>query len=444
MTGTPSPAQQQALAQILQIMAANGLDVDDIREAGRIGKQDTSAIEASPRAALGQLVLRVFYYLGGTLVFAGLGIYITTVWHDLHSFSRVLLTLGAGFVAYLLGILFARDKHLEKAATPAYILAFLLQPVGISVLLKEYFHGDDTALGAMMIFGPLAVQQFLTFLSQKRASLLLFSLLYIYGFLGAATVHYSFDQGIAALACGTFLFFTSIGMQQKQAYRELTPLFFPLGSSLMLAGLYYHVGKTIYDPLVLATSMGFLLHAVLSKSKTLYVVSCLYIAAYFLGGPGSWFGGNRYHRHYDELTALFAGTSLVLAGHWLDRSSFISASPVWLFTGAGFALGGVYSMVRDTSGEPLFAGAATLAIYSALALRSRSMLAASIISLVSFLAYYAQRHFAKSVGWPLLLILFGFIILLAGFAFARLSARIKEQSLSKQEGEQGVQRIDRT
>ena len=64
-------------------------------------------------------------------------------------------------------------------------------------------------------------------------------------------------------------------------------------------------------------------------------------------------------------------------------------------------------------------------------MRSRAMLAASIISLISFITYYAKRHFAESVGWPLLLILFGFIILLAGFVFARLSARIREQSLQK-------------
>jgi hypothetical protein len=377
------------------------------------------------------MVLRVFYYLGGTLVFSGLGIYISTVWHDLQSFSRVLVTLGAGFVAYLLGILFARDKHLEKAATPAHILAFLLQPVGISVLLKEYFNGDDTALGAMIIFGPLAVQQLLTFLSLKRPSLLLFSLLYIYGFLGAATIHYSFDRGIAALACGLFLFFMSVDMHRKQAYRDLTPLFFMLGSSLILAGLYYHVGRTLYDPLVLAVSLGFLLHAVLSESRTLYVLSFLYIAAYFCGGLGGWFGGNAYRRHYDELTALFTGTSLLLAGHWLNQSRFISASPIWFFVGASFALGGVYSMVHDTPGEPLFAGAATLAIYAALALRSRAMLAASIISLITFITYYFKRHFSESVGWPLLLILFGFIILLAGFVFARLSARIREQSLQK-------------
>ena len=431
MTDASSAEKKQALAQVLQIMEAHGLGADDVRKALKHKKGETASAGPGRRATLGQMVMRVFYYLGGTLVFAGLGIYIHTVWHDLSSLPRVLITLGTGFVAYLLGILFARDKDLEKAATPAHILAFLLQPVGMFVLLREYFHGNDFALGAMVVFGPLAVQQALTFAALKRASLLLYSLLYFYGFIGAATVYYSFDRGIAALACGLFLFFVTVDMQRKRAYRDLTPFFFILSPALALAGLYYHVGRTIYDPLALSLCMGFLMHAVLSKSKTLFFMSLLYIAAYFCAGPGGGWATWSHYRRYHEIAAIFAGTSLVLAGQWLTRSPFISAFPVWLFVGTAYVLGGIYGLLYDTPGEPLFAGAATLAIYAALTLRSRAMLAASILILISFTVSYAERHFAHQVGWPLLLILFGGLLLLSGFVFARLSARIKENSVQK-------------
>ncbi len=86
-------------------------------------------------------------------------------------------------------------------------------------------------------------------------------------------------------------------------------------------------------------------------------------------------------------------------------------------------------MLYDTAGAPLFPGVATLAIYAALALRSRAMLAAAILGLLGFVVDYAQRHFAKSVSWPLLLIVFGFVVLLAGVVFARLSGRIREAAL---------------
>jgi amino acid transporter len=91
----------------------------------------------------------------------------------------------------------------------------------------------------------------------------------------------------------------------------------------------------------------------------------------------------------------------------------------------------LFRIVNDTAGAPLFAGVATLAIYSALMLRSRAMLAAAILGLLGFITAYAEQHFAHSVSWPLLLIVFGFILLLAGFAFARLSGMIREPSLQK-------------
>jgi len=427
-----SDSKTQAIAEILRIIEANNLDVDDIRRVVRAARKDEAPSEGGRRAALGSLVLRVFYYLGGTLVFAGLGIYIETVWSDLTSVQRVLVTLGPGFVAFLLGIIFARNRDLEKAATPAHIIAFVLQPVGVSVLLTEFFNGNDTALGAMIVFGPLAIQQFLTFLTLRRPSLLLFTLLYTYGFAGAATVYFGFDFGMSALACGLFLFFLSVDMQRKHAYRELTPLFFTMGSGLMLAGLSYHVGGTIFEPLALALCFGFLMHGVLSESKTLYAMSVLYIAGYFLDGLfGDWWGWSTYQRRHFELSAVFTGASLVMAGHWVSRSPFISASPVWQFVGTAFALGGAYRLLYDTAGAPLFAGVATLAIYAALILRSRAMLGAAILGLLGFTAAYAERHFANSISWPLLLILFGFVILLAGFAFARLSGRIKESTLQE-------------
>ncbi len=428
----PDSHKLQAIAEIRRLVEAHGLDAHDLRAlADAIGTPQSApvAVDHGRHAGLGAIVLRVFYYLGGTLVFAGLGIYIQTVWQDLTSLQRVLITLGPGLVAYLVGIIFARHPDLVKAATPAHIVAFVMQPVGLFVLLDEFFEGDDAALGAMVVFGPLAIQQLLTFISLRRPSLLLFTLLFTYGFAGAATAYFDFDFGVSAVACGWLLYFLSVDMHRRDAYRELTPLFFTMGSGLMLAGLSYHVSGTFYEPLALALSFGFLMHAVLAGSGTLYVVAVLSVAAYFLDGfGGRWWGWGTYERHPYELTAVVTGASLALAGHWLSRAAFISASPVWLFSGTAFALGGAYHWLYDTAAAPVFAGVATLVIYAALAMRSRAMVAAAILGLLGFMVEYTERHFANSVSWPLLLILFGFVVLLAGYAFARLSVRIKERA----------------
>jgi hypothetical protein len=424
MTGTDRPDRARAIAAIQRLMEEHGIDPSELRRDAVAPAHVEPAPASSRRRALGPIVLRVFYYLGGTLVFTGLGIYIETVWHELTSFQRVLITFGPGFIAFVLGILFARNPDLEKAATPAHLVAFVMQPVGVGVFLNEYFEGDNPALGAMVIFGPLALQQLLAFLALKRQSLLLFALLFAYAFLGAATIHYDFDRGVAALASGMFLYFIGVDVQARKAYRDISPVCFVLGAGLMMAGLYYHAGRTIYDPLILALSLAFLMHAVIIETRTLFVLAVLYVIAYTWGGINESFS-MLLRRHYHEATAVVAGTSLVLTGQWLTRSKFTSASPIWFFAGTSFALGGVYSALHNTIVEPLFAGIATLAIYAALAVRSRAMLASAILALIIYIIAYAQRHFADSVSWPLLVILFGFMVLAAGWVFARLSVRMR-------------------
>lgn len=421
-----TPAKKPGIDQVLSLMDSHGLTPGEVKKAYSEFKKAKKRADSGQRELnKTELVQRLFLYLGGTLIFAGLGVFIHTIWDSIDSFSRVTITFGSGFTAYLCGLFFAADKRFEKAATPAFILAFILQPTGLFVLLKEYFEGNDAALGSMVVFGPLLLQQALTFLKFRRPALLLFSLLYLIGFAGAAVEYYDIDRGFASLAFGLFLFLATCHMQMRQAFKELTPVFFIFGSGLFLGGVYYYLGRTYLDPLILSMVLGMLWFALAKESKTLYVLSLFYVAGYFIGGPG---GGWRLWGDYHELTAIVTGTSLMLAGHWLRRSSYISLHPLWMFCGAMFALGGAYSMVHGWVIEPLYAGISALAIYGALLLRSRAVLAAAVISLISFIVGYSAEHFAGTVGWPLLLIFIGIVTLASGFMFAKLSGKIKKSA----------------
>lgn len=424
-----SPAQQDGLKQIVGLMDVHNLTPADVKKAAAEDKKSRKLAESGKEPlSKSDTILRLFVYLGGTLIFAGLGVFINVIWEDIGSLPRVIITFGTGFVAYLCGVLFAHDPKFERAATPAFILAFLLQPTGLFVLLEEYFGGDQAALGGMIVFGPLALQQGLTFLKFRRPALLLFSLLYLIGFAGSFVEYYDFDRGSASLIFGLFLLLVTMDMQMRSRFRELTPTFFVISSALFLAGVYYYVGRTSFDPIALSIVLSMLGFAVFKESKTLYVLSILYVGAYFCGGPGGgWYFGPDGWNFYGKLAALFTGSSLLLAGHWLSRTNYISLYPVWMFAGTSYALAGAYGLVYNTAFEPLFAGVAALAIYGALLLRSRAVLAASVLSLISFIVSYTAIHFADTVGWPLLLIFLGFVILGAGFLFARLAGRIKHE-----------------
>jgi hypothetical protein len=421
MSDALSPSQQQGLDQVVGLMQTHNLAVGDVKKA-LAGKKKKDKNPAHKELSKGELVLRLFVYLGGSLIFAGLGVFIHTIWEDIGSLSRVIITFGAGFTAYLVGVVFSFDPRFEKAATPAYIFAFLLQPLGLFVLLEEYAAGDDAALGSMVVFAPLAIQQGLTFLKFRRTSLLLFSLLYFMGFVMGATEYYDFDRGLVSLMFGTFLFFTTVDMHRRIDFKDLTPLFYFISTVFLFAGLYYYVGRTVFDPVALSAALAMLFFAVTKESKTLYVLSVIYIAAYFCGGPG---GGWDVWTYFNEISLVFTGASLLLAGHWLKKTNYISLYPLWMFLGAANIYSGFFALVEGTLLEALFVALSVLGIYGSLLLRSRAVLAASVIALIGYISYFTSEHFADTVGWPLLLMFLGFVTLGAGFLFARLSGRIK-------------------
>jgi hypothetical protein len=209
----------------------------------------------------------------------------------------------------------------------------------------------------------------------------------------------------------------------RSQFKEVTPIFFFIGSGLLLAGVYYYIGRTVYDPLALSIILIMLGFAVHKDSKTLYVLSLLYMGGYFCGGPGGGWIGIGWST-YNEITAMVTGVSLVLTGHWLRHSNYISMFPLWMFAGTGFALAGFYALMPAPF-EPVAIGVAALAIYGALLLQSRAVLAAAVLSVIGFIVEYSAKYFADTIGWPILLILLGIMTLSAGFMFARLSGRIK-------------------
>ena len=66
--------------------------------------------EASESRWRGVLV-RVLGFLGGTFVFAGIGIFIALQWDSLNSASRVVVTFGSGTSAFALAVLASRDAR---------------------------------------------------------------------------------------------------------------------------------------------------------------------------------------------------------------------------------------------------------------------------------------------------------------------------------------------
>lgn len=125
----------------------------------------------------------------------------------------------------------------------------------------------------------------------------------------------------------------------------------------------------------------------------------------------------------DEVNALVVGASLFLATLAVRRSVHAPIAPFWFFVSSGLILGAWFALVEDSALEltelVLIAGC----IWLSTLLRSRTLLAAGTIALLVFVGYFSGRHFADSVGWPLLLIALGVMMMGVGAAAVRIHRR---------------------
>src|SRR5688572_16824084 len=124
----------QALQQIAAIARQHGLSAAEIAAA-------IEAPAAAPETRGQAILVRVLGFLGGTFIFAGIGVFIALQWDDLNSAARVLVTLGSGIAAFVLAIVASRDPRFEKTVTPFFLMAAALEPTGMMVAFDEFGSG---------------------------------------------------------------------------------------------------------------------------------------------------------------------------------------------------------------------------------------------------------------------------------------------------------------
>jgi hypothetical protein len=307
-------ARDEALAQIAALARTHGLTHDDVRRA--LDAPGTAAAPAlRPRqGALG----RVFAYLGGTLVLAGLCVLVGTLWGGMGTAERVVVSLGSGLVAYVLAYMASLYPGRERLVTPLFLIAALTQPVGMVVVLQELSSGRNEALGGLLVAGVMALQSVLLHARVRRSSIV-----------------------FAALAFGSVA----------------------VSAALALVGIE------------------------------------------------------------EELNAFVVGVSMFLVTVAVTRTEHAPITPFWFFVSSGLVMGSWFELVErgpaEVSELVLIAGC----IYLSTVLRSRTLLATGTIALLVYVGYFSGRHFADSVGWPLLLILLGALMMGLGTAAVRIHRR---------------------
>jgi Predicted membrane protein (DUF2157) len=291
--------KNDALQDIVALARNNNISVDEIAHALNkpIGTGPGQSASVLPK---------LFGYIGGIFVFAGLCVFISMYWEDFGPAARVIVTLGSGFSTFVMALACLGDTRYERAATPLFLISAVLQPSGIFVMLDEYSSGGDPRHGVLFMSLYMLIQQGSAFWAKRRTVLAFCAILF--------------------------------------------------GSSFMV---------TLFD---------------------------------------LWDMDN-------NLVGIVMGIALMCIAYALSQSRHTAIAPAWYFVSSVILLWSVFDAVEKTPFELIYLGLSAFMVFLSTAVRSRTLLLVSTLSMLGYIGYYTAEHFAHAVGWPIALVIIGIALI---------------------------------
>ena len=252
--------RQEALIEIADIASRNSLTL------GEITAYLTRTPEPKPAKDAG-LLSKILGYMGGILVFAGIGVFLSMFWDDMNTATRIGVTLGTGFMVFLMAVSAARNERYERAATPLFLAAAFLQPMGIFVMLGEFASGKDARYGILFMAIVMLIQQGLAFISTKRSVLAFTSIFFGGSFFATLFDIMGWDEDFSAVVLGASLLCVCYAAG-KSPHRSITPFWYLMGSVAFLAGIFSLIEHTPVEILYLGLCAFMIFFSTIAKSRT--------------------------------------------------------------------------------------------------------------------------------------------------------------------------------
>lgn len=244
------------------------------------------------------------------------------------------------------------------------------------------------------------------------------------GSLGRITI--TLGLGLVLTAMGSALLNKKIGDSIGTVFHFIGGMMIPGGAVVTLSEL--STGSSSTWPVAITFGVIFAFYAYLAyfhKSALL---------TFFAIGNGTAFlylliesivaGSYRSHGDlYAYLTIVTGASYLLLAYYFRDGWNDKLIGVLYFFGILGF-LGAAFSQVFDSVIWQLLYFVVVLGgLYLAVYLRNRSILIISTLFLVAHISYITSEYFANSLGWPLSLVVLGFIFIGLGYGSITINKR---------------------
>lgn len=264
--------KDDVLQDIVALMQHNKITLAEVSRALDDASMQMSAAPAS-------VLSKLFGYIGGIFVFAGIGVFISMYWDDFSSASRVIVTLGTGLIAFVMGLICLSEQKYERVATPLFLIASVLQPTGIMVMLDEYSSGGDLRHGLLFMAAYMLVQQGATFWAKQR-TVLAFSAI-IFGCIFFANLFdlWDLDEKLIGTVIGSSLLCLAYAIQRSK-HMAIAPFWYFVGAVLLLWSIFEWVEGSLFEPIYLGMTAFMIFLSTFVRSRTLLLIGTLAMLIY--------------------------------------------------------------------------------------------------------------------------------------------------------------------
>lgn len=358
-----------AIKYITQLMTTYDITPNEVESAFLTPASESSTATRSK----GDIAKTLFIYLGAIFILAGVGTYVGLFWNSMGSVMRVIITLGVGYVIFVVLASALYENKFPKLIFPLTLASVFMMTNGWFVLIHEYFpRGDNLRVAVLFVFGVMALHQGALFSKYPRTVLAFTVLFFAYGFLDVGLDLLGVPVPYISIILGASLFLVGTALE-KTSHRLLVEPALLIGISWMNIGLF--------DRIATFTSANW---------ASLITGLCLIFAA---------FGMHKAER-YPRLIGL---------GY---------------FIGSIMAYAGLFDLVQNTSVELIYLAVTATFLYVCVLLQSRALLLTTVIAMLAFIGYFSEKHFANSLGWPVTLVLMGITFIGIGAIAIKIKQRI--------------------
>lgn len=259
--------RDDALAQIARLARDHDLSLADIR-----GVLPSSG-DAAPSP-----VARVFAYIGGVFIFAGIAAFISLNWDVFPSVLRVLATLGVGAAFFVAAVVIERDGRLPQLTTPFYLMAEALQPTGLLVMFEEYGGGGDPRYAVLITGAVMLVQALAVFRSSGHAVLLFAAIGAGLAVAGAGFDLAGIDGTLTGIVLGLAVTLTALGLDPR--YRWTRNLWLIAASIVFYWASFDALESTVIEIVFVAIAFAGMALAVRVGQRALLAVSTIALIAW--------------------------------------------------------------------------------------------------------------------------------------------------------------------